>query len=319
MMPSTTSLSKLRILFVASGRRVSLIEAFRKYLGPGDRLYGTDITELVPTRTVLDSFLVVPPWDVGAGFFNPNFRRAIEGIVVAKEIDLVIPLMDDAARALRYANFDTPVLGSKTGIDYDKARSNRFFKDLGLMIPEVVCPYDSSKWPIIGRPARGGTGSRGTCVIKNREDFKYYYKHLQMANGMIYSRFIDGPEYTVDCFKDFEGNLLCVVPRKRFEVRNGEVQKGRTVRHPEVIAQATKIAEAFDFTGLMCVQCIENEGNLYWLEINARFGGGTPLSIAAGADSPGWIIQMLRGEKVEPLQEFKEITMVRADREFFFV
>jgi len=316
MTPSVTS-NSLNILFVASGRRVSLIESFRGHLGPEDKLYGTDTDSLVASKQVLDGFFIVPSWGSGVGSFNPEFKSTIEKIVQQYDISLVVPLMDDAAEALRFADFGSvPMLGSRTGIDYDKRKSNSFFTQLGLEVPEIVSSCDSSMWPVIGRPVLGGTGSRGTCVIESMRDFRYYYD-LFGSKDMMYSRFIEGPEYTVDCFKDFDGNLLCVVPRKRLEVRNGEVQKGKTVRHPEVIAQATKIAQAFDFTGLMCVQCIEGEEGLYWLEMNARFGGGAPLSIVAGADSPGWIIQMLRGETTTPITTFKEVTMLRADREFY--
>ena len=34
-------------------------------------------------------------------------------------------------------------------------------------------------------------------------------------------------------------------------------------------------------------------------EINPRFSGGIPLTIAAGADFPRWLLQLTRGETVE--------------------
>jgi carbamoyl-phosphate synthase large subunit len=35
-------------------------------------------------------------------------------------------------------------------------------------------------------------------------------------------------------------------------------------------------------------------------EINPRFGGGFPLTLAAGGDYPEWIMQMLEGRCVPP-------------------
>ena len=35
-------------------------------------------------------------------------------------------------------------------------------------------------------------------------------------------------------------------------------------------------------------------------EINARFGGGFPLGLAAGADYPRWLLAMVAGETLEP-------------------
>ena len=37
----------------------------------------------------------------------------------------------------------------------------------------------------------------------------------------------------------------------------------------------------------------------YFTEINARFGGGVPLGIAAGADSPLWLLSRLAGIPIE--------------------
>ena len=37
-------------------------------------------------------------------------------------------------------------------------------------------------------------------------------------------------------------------------------------------------------------------GEVTFIEINPRFGGGIPLSIEAGANFPLWTIQMCQGE-----------------------
>ena len=49
--------------------------------------------------------------------------------------------------------------------------------------------------------------------------------------------------------------------------------------------------------GVINVQCIRTaEGRVSFIEINPRFGGGTPLSLHAGADFPRWLLQMARGD-----------------------
>ena len=38
------------------------------------------------------------------------------------------------------------------------------------------------------------------------------------------------------------------------------------------------------------------------VEINPRFGGGAPLSIEAGADTPKWVVQMGTGDRGTPIE-----------------
>jgi carbamoyl-phosphate synthase large subunit len=102
----------------------------------------------------------------------------------------------------------------------------------------------------------------------------------------------------LDVLIDFDGKTRCVVPRLRIETRAGEVSKGMTVKHPGIIAAGKKVAEALPGpVGCITVQCfLTMSGDIVFIEINPRFGGGCPLSFAAGADFPKWIIQMVRGE-----------------------
>ena len=44
------------------------------------------------------------------------------------------------------------------------------------------------------------------------------------------------------------------------------------------------------------MQCfLTSEGEMQFIEINPRFGGGFPLAAQAGADFPRWIIEMMLG------------------------
>lgn len=52
------------------------------------------------------------------------------------------------------------------------------------------------------------------------------------------------------------------------------------------------------------------------LEINPRFGGGVPLSFAAGADYAGAISDFLEGKETE-VNSIKEVTMLRFSESVF--
>ena len=62
------------------------------------------------------------------------------------------------------------------------------------------------------------------------------------------------------------------------------------------------------------------DGSPHFTEINARFGGGLPLGIAAGADSPRWLLARLAGLSVDipPLGTYAQgLYMTRYDDSFF--
>ncbi|MCX6049329.1 MAG: ATP-grasp domain-containing protein, partial [Chloroflexi bacterium] len=70
----------------------------------------------------------------------------------------------------------------------------------------------------------------------------------------------------------------------------GEVAKGVTIYLAGITQSCLQIAKALPACGPITVQCMMKGDGFYFTEINARFGGGVPLGIAAGADSPAWLL-----------------------------
>ena len=131
--------------------------------------------------------------------------------------------------------------------------------------------------------------------------------------------FVEGIEYTCDVYVDFDMRVRCVVPRRRIEVRSGEVSKSQVVKNPRIMSQARRVVELLGAgPGVITVQLfVTSDGRIRFTEVNPRFGGGAPLSIQAGADFPRWILQELTGRP--PQIEFDGftdgLTMLRYDAE----
>ena len=138
----------------------------------------------------------------------------------------------------------------------------------------------------------------------------------------IVQEYSDGVEYTCDVFVDFAMKVRTVVPRKRIEIRAGEVSKGQIVKHDEIMSQGRKLVETLGAgPGVITIQLIEDlNGNIKIIEINPRFGGGAPLSIKAGANFPKWILQQVIGREPRiKFDGFKDnLTMLRYDDEVWF-
>ena len=105
----------------------------------------------------------------------------------------------------------------------------------------------------------------------------------QLENYIV-QPFIDGREYTIDIFCDWDVRPVSIVPRERLKVRAGEVLKTKIEMDKIMIRESKVLCENFRPCGPMTVQLIrDREGIDRFIEINPRFGGGVPLSMKAGA------------------------------------
>lgn len=128
-------------------------------------------------------------------------------------------------------------------------------------------------------------------------------------------------EFTCDMYFGKDHELKCVVPRKRLEVRDGEVYKALTVNNSLVTYLKEKFQYVEGAVGSLAAQFFlnkSNEDDIYGIEINPRFGGGYPLSYLSNANFSKWIIdEYLLGISIEPQFETWEsdLLMIRYDDE----
>lgn len=155
----------------------------------------------------------------------------------------------------------------------------------------------SGTYPCFIKP-KDGSSSINAFKVENESELEVYAGQIE---DYIIQPFIEGTEYTVDIFCDYEGKAIFVIPRVRMAVRAGEVLKTKITMDERIIAECQKLITAFRPCGPMTVQLIrqnETEDD-YYIEINPRFGGGAPLSMKAGARSAEVILKLLSGEKVD--------------------
>jgi carbamoyl-phosphate synthase large subunit len=314
---------KIVILFTCVGRRVSLVEAFRRAcrrLGCQGVIVGADTTEASAALQCCDrKYLVKPVSDRG-------YARQIKNIIQREGVDLLIPTVDldlsiwaAQRRALKRLGC-TAVISSPrvVHICQDKRLMFRFLKEHGFQTPHTMSVGEALKqrglaYPLFLKPW-DGHASKGNAIVRSREELLFYARRI--PNCMV-QYFIAGDEYTVDVFVDFGGKVRCVVPRRRLETRAGEVNKGMTAKHPEIMRQAQALVETLGAgPGVITLQCFLTAGNeIYFIEINPRFGGGAPLSIKAGADFPRWLLGLWLGgnPRIRPAGWRDRLLMLRYD------
>jgi carbamoyl-phosphate synthase large subunit len=98
------------------------------------------------------------------------------------------------------------------------------------------------------------------------------------------------------------------------------VAKGVTVDEPGIRQECIRIARGLKAIGPITIQCMRHQGQHFFTEINARFGGGLPLGIAAGVHAPKWYLAQAAGIPMElpPIGEYqKGLYLTRYDESFF--
>jgi carbamoyl-phosphate synthase large subunit len=286
------------VLITAGSRRVPLVNEFKRAVrqSGGGRVVVTDVNAMSPAVHVADRAFKVPLSN------EPGYVAALEHICREEAIGLLIPTIDDeleiigAARE-RFEEGGTRVAASPAftaEICNDKARTCNYLRARGIAAAESWLPGalpDAMVFPAFVKP-RAGRGSIGAFPVRNPRELAFF---IEYVDSPVVQEYLDGPEFTIDLLC-VHGRPLSIVPRERVVIRAGVMDRGRTVRTPELMDLALHCAEALEFHGAVNIQCrIGRDGRPAIFEINPRFSGGIPLTIAAGADFPGMLVAWASG------------------------
>ena len=292
------------------GRRVSLIRYFRETMnkmGLRGRVLGVDVNRLSPAYYVTDASF--PICRINSEEYIPSLVE----ICRQEKVNLLISLLDTDLIKLSenkeaFQKEDIFVLISSLEVvrlSRDKRLTHDFFQENGIPTPRLL-DYENvlkgGKFPVFIKPL-DGSASHKTFLIENRESLSFFYEYV--PNPLI-MEYVPGDEYTIDLFINLDGEVKALVPRKRLEVRSGEVSKSQIVLNAEIIQAGKKVGEALAGIGALGplnVQCILSPDNpIKFIEINPRFGGGCPLSIHAGYPFPQWCIETALGVSFSPFE-----------------
>lgn len=291
----------MNILFTSVGRRVELVQAFKiaaERMHIDLRVFGADISNTAPALYFCDETVMTPK------IKEKNYIPFLIDFCDQNHIDALIPTIDTDLLLLA-ENRDqfgkTRVLIStadKIKICRDKRYTADYFHSLGLKSPQPIDDYQvyEGSFPAFIKP-KNGSSSISAYKVNSAAELETYAAKIP---DYIVQPFVEGTEYTVDAFCDFEGNPILITPRIRLAVRAGEVLKTRIEQDDRIIHEIQDLIADFRPCGPITVQLIRDgiSGEDYYIEINPRFGGGAPLSIKAGADSAEALLRLLNGEKV---------------------
>ncbi len=297
-------MESLNVLITAASRRVPLVRAFQESLTAPNRrgrVVVADVNPMSPAVYAAERWYHVPMAT------SPDYLDAIVAICDAEHIRLIVPTIDDelerfgaaagwfAARGIRVAV--SPESTSRTC--NDKLATCQYLRDRGIRAAETWLPGHvppGHRFPLFIKP-RCGRGGVGAFPVRTPRDLEFFSSYVEAP---VVQEYLDGPEFTIDLCCDFAHRPLSIVPRERVVIRAGVMDRGRTVSDPALIALAESVAAVLPFSGAANIQCRVVDGEPVVFEINPRFSGGIPLTIASGADFPSYLVEIALGHRVSP-------------------
>ena len=314
------------VLLLSAGRRVSLLRAFEAELRKRDgtaKVFAGDMRPHLSSACASAQAAIELPAVRAAGYVEALLTACRE-----RDIGLVVPTIDTELAVLA----DAKPLFERHGIVLavsapalvkvcrDKRDSDALFRHLGLTTPRIYGTDADIRYPCFGKPL-DGSRSIGALVVHDEAEMRLARSR---NTNSIFMELVDtraADEYTVDLYYDRAGALKCLVPRRRIEVRDGEISKGITERNDLAAYLQRHLSRLDGALGCLTLQVFRHrDGGRYWtIELNPRFGGGYPLSHAAGANYPGWLIdEHLGGQAIAVFDTWEEgLLMLRYDAEVF--
>jgi carbamoyl-phosphate synthase large subunit len=308
------------VLVLSVGRRVELAQIFLeevKKRDPKARVFAVDLDpDHSAACQIVDRAYAAPR------VTEFHYLEFVLELCIENDIGLVVPTIDTELLVLAEHREKFDAIGVSlviSRLDFvrscrDKRLTIDLFNQLELDSP-LLYERDKLSFPCFVKPYDG------SCSVGARklESVDELTAQLLSDKKMIFMELIgsDYSEYTVDAYFDRQETLRCLVPRKRIEVRAGEVSKGVTRKNYVYKYLLPRLQKVKGASGCITFQVFvrDEPERILGLEINPRFGGGFPLTYSAGANFVGWLLdEYLLGKEVPFYDQWEEnLLMLRYD------
>lgn len=294
---------------------VAVIRALR---GRGCRVVAVDADPLAAGIRLADAGAVVPSFD------TPGYVEALCDIALTSRSTVLVPTLSEEIAVLHGGRGTLDAVGLRTWLpDPGAVRRcvDKWAFAEAMHAAAIPSPptgrgtEDGVPGPWIVKP-RFGRGSRDVYAI---DEFGELPWAMRRVREPIVQQRVHGREFTVDALVAPDGSLAGAVPRWRIETRGGISTKGVTFTDPGLRLLVERTLDAVGLTGPANVQGFAHDGGFTIVEVNPRFSGGLPLSLAAGADLVGEYLRGIAGLGLRraSLAFRPDVTMIRHFDEVF--
>ncbi|MBV9195923.1 MAG: ATP-grasp domain-containing protein [Solirubrobacterales bacterium] len=251
---------------------------------------------------------------------SPRFVDAVMDVCREHAIDVVVPTVDsellpvaEARAAFEAAGVALVNPSAETlRMCLDKWALHQRCDGVVRVPASVVVNGDfdpaSIELPAIVKP-RSGSGSRDIHLVSSHDELE----RVARDGTNLVQEHLPGREHSLDVLARRDGRVLAVVPRERLKVDSGIAVTARVTRDEALESFGRTVAERIGLVGVGNVQVKETaDGEPALLEVNPRFPGSMPLTIAAGVNMPALAVREALGQPMpdQPI-EFRPLAMVR--------
>jgi carbamoyl-phosphate synthase large subunit len=273
------------------------------------RIVSTDADPLSPAIFLADAGTTLPP------ISDPQFfDRALE-VIEREKVTLILPTsgFDTVVYSERKAELRergvTAIVSDYDAVDacVDKMKFHLRTHERFPLPRTTMDPAGEVEFPCFVKPVRG-KGSRGIALCRTREELAH---QLELRSDLLIQEYLPGEEYSIDVLSDLEGEPLVAVPRSRLATKEGISVRGRVFHDPYMQQVCMDLARFLGLKGPSCMQMRRAaNGDLKFLEVNPRMGGGTVFATLAGVNFAHLQVELAAGRKVE-VPPFRDLTVVR--------
>ncbi len=255
---------------------------YRKILYPDPLFSKHDFTEWIKKAASLERFDFIIPFLEYTQLAVAEVKEELE------DMGATIPIPD--YHTLKRATDKSYVIrrAIELGLNVPKTLFLREPPDADLLIDELGLPFILKVSSEINVPP--GLGSR-FYVFKKKPSQSYLEKvfnKLARHGIVIAQEYIEGIGVGVEFLFNKYGDLIAVTGHKRVvEVHRegGYSVSAYTYMHPDAIRQGFKLLRSLNWKGVAMVEFRESkDGRLFFMELNPRFWGTTPLALHSGVN-----------------------------------
>lgn len=315
----------MNILLTSVGRRSYLVNFFKEALVDKGVVHAANSID-THTLHVADQFVITPEiYNDSYIDFLINYCNRFDISVIISLFDIDLYILSVNKEKFKNAGINIIVSNSEViKICNDKWLTYRFLKDIQVNQPQTFISLSDVKnaissnilsYPVYLKP-RWGMGSIGIYKAYNELELDVLYKKIHneifntylkyesisdVASCIIIQEAICGKEYGLEILNDLSGNFTACFAKQKLAMRAGETDMAITVSTLPFSDLAHKISKELKHIGNLDIDLfIKEDGSIYVLELNCRFGGQYPFSHMAGVNIPLQLIEWLEGKPNNP-------------------
>lgn len=245
------------------------------------------------------------------------FKSKLLNIIDKQNIDFIIPAHDDVAYQLSIIpEIESMIIGQNSFINNIvrfKDKTYEYFKDTSL----IANTYQTEKdiiFPCFTKPKKG-QGAKNAFLLKDIQEYKIFLQSYD-KNKFIFMEFLNGDEFTIDCFSH-NGEILYSGARTREKMIRGIAVQSTYVNNDILQKKFFKFASIINnklkLQGIWFFQMKLNKDNeLKLLEIGPRVSGSMMLNRSRGINFVELAIYQKLKFDVEIIYNNIEISLARA-------